>query len=212
MAQRGGGLYGNAEIVGNPEAFGDDVCTIFEANSAQQKGGGAFFVRGENTINNALFMGNQTMNDHPGGAVAAITVEELKIDRCTFSGNRASSALVIELPSINDVKIENSIFWNEECSQEISAPWPIDSTEWIIRYCDIRGLNPETDSMGRFGKDPVFENPGNWTNEIWAPTGYFLGRGSPCIDAGDLDVWVEPEYVRLDIGAYAGTLEERSGL
>jgi len=132
-------------------------------------------------------------------------------------------------PSPSDIRIENSIIWDNPDSIRLG-----DESTLLVAFCDIPGAGP---GYGNIDSDPCFVNPGYWdpngtpedaNDDFFVPGDYHLksqsGRWdanaggwtidevtSPCIDAGDpnnpLGEEPFPNGGRINIGAYGGTAE-----
>jgi predicted outer membrane repeat protein len=206
----GGGLCANH--LSNPRV----TDCVFSNNHSGEFGGGlslsdyslAEFTR-------CLFSNNTADSSGGGAAILAggFSPSAPVLTNCTFAGNSADSlggGLFIET---SYPTIINSII---EGSQGYGAIHFINSPNTILQYCDVYNpltdnfagevppglgqldtINANLDSCDAFFNilvEPLFVNP---------PTGdYHLSVGSPCIDAGDPTLPLDPDSTIADIGAF----------
>ena len=153
----GGGMY--CTITSSPMI----VNCNFMGNTAGSNGG-AILARESSspTITNCKFIDNSAVIN--GGAIITRLSSEPVITNCTFSGNSATSSGGGIFIKSNPV-ITNCVFWSE-LPQAIFVEGGVP----VITYCDVEG---GWDGTGNIDADPGFVD------------GYYLGAGSPCIDAGN---------------------------
>ena len=194
----GGAIYAEGGLAAD---FAVLNCQFYN-NHAQ--GAGAIFAASPSIhvrIVNCLFIGNSA--DGRCGAVEAFNGANVEIIGGTFAFNTAlAPGGILAMPSNNpggigpNVTIHNSILWANGGSQEsnqiliVQAHGGQTPGTLTISHSNVQGLDPTgiLQGPGMINLDPQFVGPG--------PDGVFgtedddlhLSFGSPCIDAGDLNV------------------------
>jgi predicted outer membrane repeat protein len=206
---RGGGIYfGSLAPVGII-----DGCK-FSNNTAEL--GGGICCRGYLTISNCTIFDNTCTGSGlvgGGGGIASYTCDSI-ITNCTITDNNAiQGGGVCCVKCLGPVRINNCILWDNE-GYEIFLQWfPGAMGRTTVSYCDVEGgsasvggeLSKLIWGSGNIDEDPDFVNPD--------PDGpdYHLLPISPCINAGDPALAVDPDekdidgqprvlYGRVDIG------------
>jgi parallel beta-helix repeat protein len=145
-----------------------------------------------------MFIGNTANFD--GGGVCNYDRSNPVFTNCTFSGNSATFGSgggmynAKGLASSNP-RVTNCILWGD-FPDEI---YNVDSYP-NVTFSDVEGGYP---GKRNIDEDPLFVSFHGFE--------YLLGRGSPCIDAGDRDledgrswpIWYN-NSIRSDMGAYGG--------
>lgn len=147
----------------------------FINNSTDGKGGGMYNDFGcSPTVTNCVFAGNSAFRagamGNDGGSSPIVT-------NCTFTGNYASdlgASLYQGTGPANNPIVTNCIIWGN-----ITPNGPKGIVNWhdcnpMVTYSCIEG---RYSGAGNIDADPLFVDAKNGD--------YRLGRGSPCIDAGD---------------------------
>jgi len=163
-------------------------CKILD-NVATMNAGGGIHSFGYNTeIINCLIAGNRADNYYYGAIGGGIFYEwgDCQILDCTITNNYATSFSGGIYCYQADMKIKNSIIWNNssplgsEISLEQSIIWinysDVERSEGAIYYIDDSEI---VWGEGIIDSDPLFINLSNGD--------YHLLNHSPCIDAGDND-------------------------
>ncbi|MCL5256307.1 MAG: Ig-like domain-containing protein [Chloroflexi bacterium] len=159
----------NVKFTGNTAA-GSGGSTGANGGGAIRWGGSG--LSNELKVTNCLFQGNQaTGATGAGGAINVYSYSTATITNCTFSGNTnaAGSAGALRLGMNITCNVSNSIFWSDS-SPEISSASPLQPA---VSYSDVQGSYAGTKNINL---DPKFTS------------GFHLGAGSPCIDAGNNSV------------------------
>jgi hypothetical protein len=177
-------------------------------------------------ISHCLITGNMNLTD--GGTIIACMDSKAKLINCTVTGNRAgSNSTVLTFTNSPSAKMLNSIVWGNDKSV-LAGTDPLPS----ITYSDMEGVLV---GLGILDADPFFADQGYWddqgtpavfNDDLWIMGDYHLrstqGRldlktgtwllddvDSPCIDAGDPDLFAGDEPVpngdRINIGVFGGT-------
>ncbi len=168
-------------------------CTI--VGNSNNADGGAVYLQGPGSpvIRNCMITGNSA---DIGGAIVAISLQNLAIEGCTFSRN-TSTRSTIYLGS-NAVTLTNCILWGNTPSNGYEII-PGDGL-LVIRYSDVQGGHAAVETPpgwsgtldwgpGNISREPLFfDADGSDNNPItWQDNDYHLSRDSPCINAGDPD-------------------------
>ncbi|MBI5580575.1 MAG: right-handed parallel beta-helix repeat-containing protein [Deltaproteobacteria bacterium] len=180
----------------------------FSGNMAKMSGGAVYTEASAVSIVNCIFSENTagaSASGTTGGGAVFTRGTGAVIANCTFSRNstrypaNGGGAIYNFLAT---TVIANSILWGNTATV---APQVYNnySSGTTIAYCDINQAGYETGN-GNIRIDPLFVDP--------LQEDFHLQAGSPCIDAGSLDVSVLPESdfeggprltgVSVDIGAY----------
>ena len=138
---------------------------------------------GAATIAGCLFENNSGYY----GTVAAVTSgggTNVTVDRCTFSGNTATSGGVLRTYYAGaNLSVTNNIVWGNSSSSTSTNGGTL-----TISYSDIEGGYLGT---GNINVDPLFAGAGD----------YSLQPGSPCIDTGD-PADTDADATTADMGAF----------
>jgi hypothetical protein len=175
----GGGIYcydtASPTIINN----------IIRDNHATAAGGGVFVHTGAVTIKNNLIVFNSSENLGGGLYVGSGTIL-----LNTIYGNSAEGGGGGLYYSYGDPTISSNIFWangstagGQQIGYSSNAP--------TIIYSDIQGGWP---GDGNQDEDPMFVDAGN--------NNFNLLEGSPCIDAADPNLPLDPDGSFPDIGAF----------
>lgn len=214
----GGGLYGcdglisKCKIVNNASVGwnggGLSECEVIlncviSNNAAAGSGGGLEQCR---SIANCLITGN--VADRDGGALH----ECAEVLNSTISGNKAGGNGGAIYYSGTESIVGNSILWDNKAAEGneiyLDAPTGDASGRMLVAYCDFQGGMAEVYvaavskldwDPSNIETDPGFVQRGHWTADgAWIDGDYHLLQGSPCIDAGCLDVLPQLGEVDLD--------------
>jgi parallel beta-helix repeat protein/predicted outer membrane repeat protein len=191
-AVNGGGLYNSGYA-----STTYTNCT-FIGNSAGNDGGGIYNQVNYATFTNCVITGNMASVD--GGGVCNYDRCGTTFTNCTFSGNSATFGSGGGMYNDNgfgpsNPQVTNCIFWGDfpdEIANNDSYP--------LVYYSDVEGGWPGDTNIDA---DPLFVSFHGFE--------YLLGRGSPCIDAGNpyiedgrsWPMWYN-NGLRSDMGAYGG--------
>lgn len=164
VSQSGGGLAGSS-------AFAAVRSNRIQGNHAQNTGGGLYFFLGKGKVENNIVSDNEC-GSSGGGIYVNSALRELTNN--TIVGNIAatSGGGLFDVPDASTLEITNSIFWNNLAPVGSSIEGVVE-----VAYCDIEGGYP---GEGNIDADPRFRDPGGGD--------YRLRLGSPCADAGSVDV------------------------
>jgi hypothetical protein len=202
----GGGMYNSSSspFITN--------CT-FSGNSVNGDGGGMY--NSTNCcpiITNCKFSGNSANED--GGGMYNYSSSPT-MTNCTFAGNLANrySSVIYNAGTSSKPTLINCILWNNSSAQ-------IYGSGVSVTYCDIQG---GWTGEGNIDVDPLFADPDKGDYHLksqagrWDPNSqsWFIDDiHSPCIDAGDPNspIRYEPNSLRINMGAYGGTLEASMSL
>jgi len=195
-------------------------CAI-AGNAALYRGGG---IANRNntvlTISNCILSGNAVMESiHGQGGGLYNLGGTAVLNHCTIVGNQASLGRAIlcdslEQAAFSDVRVSNSIVWNQ------SDPfWCADLSGLDVTYCNVEGGWAGT---GNIAADPCFIEVGYWDlrdtpeepcDDLWYDGDYRLSWESPCVDGGNpldtpdadaVDFYGNPRLSgpAVDMGAY----------
>lgn len=197
----GGGIH----IGIGGEAFIDSCVICNNFADRRGEGGGILCTRSELTITNTVIYSNF---GYYGGGLGCDRAR-IWMSNCTITSNRAQRlGGGIFLRDYDDDHRETHPVLNN-CILWYSEPHGIyfyeedGQSEISIRYCDIEGgeddivLNDNgvvNWGVGNINSNPRFVNPNRGD--------YHLTYESPCIDAGDPEVDLDPDGTRADMGAY----------
>ncbi len=167
-------------------------CTFSENLAAPGGAGGIYNSTSNLTFTNCMFSGNR---GKIGGGIFNYSSAPA-ITNCTFTGNVAeSSGGGMYNMFLSNLSVTNCILWADlpdEISNDDSYP--------VIIFSNVEGGYP---GEGNIDADPLFVTFHGFD--------YLLGRGSPCIDAGDPNIDDGREWpvwynngLRSDMGAYGG--------
>ncbi|MHC4120303.1 MAG: choice-of-anchor Q domain-containing protein [Planctomycetota bacterium] len=201
-ASSGGGL---CSIGGQPKVIG---CT-FGGNVASNCGGAIYISNGEPVLVNCVFSGNSA----PDGGGIGILAGELVLTNCTFFANSADRGRalcfvddpydhpddpnIIAVDPINlaerfEVKLSNCIVWDGRYGSH--TPSLVFSENEIAKYyitfSNVQGGWP---GRGNMDSHPLFVDPDGPDGLIGTEDDNLrLQDGSPCIDAGNNQVGIDP--------------------
>jgi parallel beta-helix repeat protein len=179
-------------------------CT-FSDNSADWGGGMHNYSESHPTVTNCMFSGNYAVF-HGGGMHNSWWCNP-RVINCTFSVNSASSGGGVYNFHYSSPIIANCILWGDIGGEIYNN----DNCSPIVTYSDMQGGYP---GVGNIDANPLFFT--------FIGFDYFLGPGSPCIDAGipytsmhaptvdGISDWHPrwpnwlPNGTRADMGAYGG--------
>lgn len=197
VASASGGAVHARSIQGTVSA-----CT-FTANSAGADGGALYHHRASPVITNSMFVANAAAG--MGGAVMSWYESRPDIIHCTFVANDAASGGAVASMRQSHPLISHSILWDNTAGNGGSLflgryEWSaVYATQATVEYSDIQGgqsgvrVEPEGRLVwgtGNIQADPLFTGP--------TQDNYRLSPDSPCINAGDPNVAIEPEATDLD--------------
>jgi hypothetical protein len=194
---RGGGLY--CEYTEVPV-----VRCFISANTSQGMGGGVLSLEASPILENCIITRNHS--EYAGGGIAC-GGDDPQIVNCTIVGNSAadSAGNVFSIWGGTEVSVTNAIIWDGDPDQIAIA-----DGEMLVRWSNVQGGWP---GEGNIDEDPRLISRRGFD--------FLLGRGSPCIDAGDLEIqdgisdwhpdWPEwyPNGAASDMGAYGGPGNDR---
>lgn len=194
----GGGLYVHEGVLTLSHA-------VFVGNTAGSDGGALRFEGGSgHLVENALFSDNASTN---GAAIHLFGGAGAAFRQITAVENSASSGGSFRATADTTIDLRNSIvaypFSGTAVSVADGATWAIgwtdayhpDGDSWAGDLPELAGLS------GNLEEDPRFVSlldDGVWNDDVR------LGPGSPCIDAGDPSLPMEPDGTVADLGAYGG--------
>jgi hypothetical protein len=186
-ARHGGGMF-------NEQCFEKILNCIFSGNSAGNGGGMCNhqeFYGGYYFVWNCTFIEN-TANNGGGVHNQVYLSDSFIFTNCTFSENSANSGGGMYNEWLDETVVNNCILWGDIPDEIYGGA--------SVTYSDVEGGNT---GVGNIDADPLFVSFNGFD--------YLLGRGSPCIDAGDPDIedgknwpiWYN-NGLRSDMGAYGG--------
>ena len=183
-------------------------CTIQE-NETDNGGGGGIYCD-ESTL--AILYCNISYNSTDiidGGGIYSRHSNPY-ITNCTIAENSVDShGGGVFCRDLSEIIITNTILW-DNLPQEI---WIWEDNRVTITYSDIEGGaeaivtdRPESNLRwreGNFDFDPLFEDIDEWDLRLsWDNFPVNDRSRSPCIDRGDPESPLDPDYTRTDIGAF----------
>jgi hypothetical protein len=187
-------------------------CEI-SGNRASMNGGGIKSVFGSNlSLDDCLLTYNSSYNYY----ISAIYAEQVSLVRCTVSNNSmnlsSGAAVLIAGPESNvincsftytrigtalvfDGASESQIVYSNFYGNQYGAfQNPAQGPTAIGQLCTINTNGDSSDTYYNIFLDPMFVDT--------ASGDYHLLAGSPCIDAGDPELPLDPDGTVADIGAY----------
>ncbi len=176
----GGGVYC---CYGSPTLTN---CTITRS-VGDHYGGGVYCDRSYPTLTNCTISGNSTSVAYCGGGGVYCSGGSPTLMNCTISGNSAYYGGGVYCSASNPT-LTNCILWNDT-PQEIHAL----SGSPAVTYSDVEGGWTGT---GNIDADPLFVDPNGPDGDpnTWEDNDYHLSPNSPCINAGDPNYVVNPNY------------------
>ena len=180
--------FGGAKI--NDAAWGSRVenC-LFNNNKATNGSVGGLAVGNTNgfVVNNTVFSNNFS---YQGTGALSVNNGNAVVSKCTFSGNTSyvvwSASCVVSVYNCN-LDINSCILWDND------ALYALNNTigTLVVTYSDIEG---GYSGVGNINTDPLFTDP--------LQGDFGLDIGSPCIDAGDPTIGMDPDGTITDMGVY----------
>ncbi len=186
-ATGGGGMY-------NVERSSPTLTRCAFVGNTARAGGGVFNDDSSPTLTHCIFSGNVATGSvfSAGGGMYNEYSSSPALTNCTVAGNTAvgvaSAGGGIHNRFVSDPTVTNCIVWgnNDAAGSDESAQ--IDGGSPSVTYSCIQGLS-SLNGEGNMGDDPGFvDDYGDLR----------LTGGSPCVDAGDPGVVLEPGVVDLD--------------
>jgi hypothetical protein len=158
---------------------------IFRSNSAEQGGGIYSGFSGPVIRDNVI---NDNSADQGGGIYFGNSVPYVEGNTIGFNsaGERGGG---FYWRASSDSAITNTALWGNE--SPVGPEIYVDGESPRITYCDVQGGWP---GEGNIDADPIFVCPDG--------EDFRLRWRSPCIDAGDPDLPLDPDGTRCDIGAF----------
>jgi hypothetical protein len=195
LGGKGGGIYCQ---YGNPKIYNN----IIRENFADWGGGGIWCDSSNPVINQNIFKENT--GNFFGGAISCDDSNPI-IMNTVFYGNMSPWMFGSALFFINNsaMIITNSIFWNHD-----EPAFYYENSTYEFTYTDFQDL--PLPGVGNITDDPLFRDPQNDDFHLMAT---YCGDpyDSPCIDAGDPDVFdslLDCAWglgtASSDMGAYGG--------
>jgi len=188
----GGGIY----FEGTGTFLLQDV--IITGNSALGMGGGVAVIGADMIMVNGIVADNYA--DDAGGIYCHDGVS-LILTNVTVTGNSVDAGGIVggigcEFDCI--LNITNSIVWNNSPMDIYLYGYGCES---YITYSDIGGEGWQ--GIGNINTDPLFADPENGDFHLsWDNFPIQDSTMSPCIDAGDPNLPLDPDSTRADMGAY----------
>jgi len=199
----GGGMYNQDS---NPLVLN---CIFFE-NIGPADGAGMYNLRSSPTVVNCAFIGNSVTGGitQVGGGMVNIDGSNPLVINCTFSGNSVTGGTnsygggIANLNGSTPI-IVNCVIWGNTVvgsSDEIAQVYDDPSSATTITYSCIQGCTTFCADLDNhnIGDDPQLVAP--------ACDDFRLGRGSPCIDAGDSTA--VPPGLFVDLGDLGRLLDD----
>ena len=159
-------------------------------------------------VTNCIFVGNKATSANRGNGGGIYNRGEVTLVNCTFFGNdaqkRGGGAY-----NDGDMIVGNSIFWSNTATNSITLELQqIDGDTSDVMYSCIQGLNIYADPTN-IGDDPLFQDPTDIYGDDGALNTYDDGLrllpDSPCIDTGLVDL--VQTGILIDIAGYPRTLD-----
>ncbi len=168
----GGGIAGPGSSVTMVDCvIANNVCT-HEFDAVSPSYGGGYYTDGAAgiycTFSNCLFVGNSaasTVRGYAYGSGDGIYGQNITLANCTVAFNTGSG---YSEAWTRQTIIRNCIIWGNGRDVVSSYNWGT----WVVSYNSIIGTPAPYLTTGFLSADPLFEY------------GYYLGAGSPAIDAG----------------------------
>jgi len=224
----GGGIY--TLPLYNAESNPSLTNCVFTGNWAGISGGGVH-TGCSPTFANCTFIGNSAGE---GGGMLIYCGSDVKLTNCTFNRNSADfhgGGVAIGFDS--NPSLTNCILYDNSDSNgmdESAQIYNIGPIKFHINYCCIQDWTGALGGIGNIGADPLFVDPNSndyhlksegWRWDAKRKRWDYDDVTSRCIDAGNPgsplegellsvpddpnDIW--GENIRIDMGAYGGTLE-----
>jgi predicted outer membrane repeat protein len=200
-------VFDNVRFINNYAVEGGAVYSTAEAHPVFRNcqfidnyafhGGAVELSSGSATFEHCLFTGNYVDSGY-GNAIYAFDADKLDIIRCTFADNSTAASPVLYMDA-SPTQLTSSIIANNGCSSPVESH----AASLLVEYLDVFG-NSSGDYVGTLlGKEGVAGNISSDPMFVDSSTGdYQLMEGSPCIDAGDPLLPLDPDQTIADIGAY----------
>jgi hypothetical protein len=183
-AQNGGGFCIEGSTGANWTASGIVEGCLISHNSCLLWGGGVHSSGPKNEYRNCVFWNNTATSGWVGGLDDHS--DTLVVKNCTFVGNHGPWASQLRYWNSHGHNITSCIFKD---GTGASSP-VIGST----RYCCFHNTGDPSGAQHAVHADPLL---------VDVDSGDFhLTENSPCIDAGDPDLPLDPDGTRADIGAF----------
>ena len=163
---------------------GSDCIIMYNSihHNQNQDGSGIAVYNSDAVVSNNLIYENEAWDN--GGGMRCMN-GDIIITNNTFWANTAQEAGGIYVDGGCNLTIVNNIFW-ENISQEggvfLGGP--------IVTYSDVEGGYA---GIGNIDEDPLFVDPENYD--------FHLQENSPCINAGDPALPLDPDGTISDMGA-----------
>jgi len=161
------------------------------------RGGAVQLSSGKAKFEHCLFTGNYVDGGY-GTAIYSYNASELNIICCTFADNSTATSPVLYMDTTPTL-LTSTIIANNACN----SPVENHAASLTVEYLDVFGnssgdyvgtLQGKEDVAGNFSADPRFVDS--------SAGDYHLMERSPCIDAGDPLLPLDPDHTIADIGAY----------
>lgn len=167
----------------DPEIRGNTI----SRNSSGQSGGGIYCGgHSEPTVSNNMICVNSA--EAQGGGFYCYNSNPTIISNTSYRNSAGGAGGGIFCSSSSPV-VANTILWEDSASSG-SEICVIGSGGPSVTYCDVQG---GWQGQGNINADPLFVGPER--------EDFSLRWRSPCIDAGDPDFPLDPDFTRSDIGA-----------
>lgn len=170
--------------------------------------GGILCMGSHPRISNCLIVGNRAHG--PGGGGVYCSDSHARFDRCTISGNHGGPMETGFYSIRSSNRVTNSVLWGnrpDDVERAMHGQAPESSTIFMYSVCPFGVKWP-----GNITCDPCFVSPGYWanvsypdlpidvpdTNAVWIEGDYHLEADSPCVNAGDPDVFADLYQSDLD--------------
>jgi predicted outer membrane repeat protein len=181
---------------------------VFESNTADNRGGGAYVSGGTATFANCAFFDNITTEIGEGGALYVLVNATVTATNCLFVANSAahdggavySDSAAVSLVNCTLVgnyatatggvvsvgQVTNSILWANSDDGSDSEAAQLGGTPTVSYSC-VEGWSGLLGGVGNHGDSPAFVDPNGPDGDpgSWGDNDYRLLLTSPCIDAAD---------------------------